>query len=66
MSTPVNKGEGGVQNTQNPVNVVYEQPRSCDDDREEQFLAAKKMKWALTVAFVISKAMRIEKLQIPI
>ena len=40
--------------------------RSCDDDREEQFLAAKKMKWALTVAFVISKAMGIEKLQIPI
>ena len=26
MSTPVNKGEGGVKNTQNPVNVVYEQP----------------------------------------
>ena len=25
MSTPVNKGEGGGQNTQNPVNVVYEQ-----------------------------------------
>ena len=28
MSTPVNKGEGGVKNTQNPVNVVYEQPPS--------------------------------------
>ena len=26
MTTPVNKGEGGVKNTQNPVNVVYEQP----------------------------------------
>ena len=28
MSTPVNKGEGGVKNAQNPVNVVYEQPLS--------------------------------------
>ena len=26
MSTPVNKGREGVKNTQNPVNVVYEQP----------------------------------------
>ena len=27
MSTPVNKGEGGVKNTQNSVNVVYERPQ---------------------------------------
>ena len=26
MSTPVNKGEGGGQNAQNSVNVVYERP----------------------------------------
>ena len=26
MSTPVNKGEGGVKNTKNSVNVVYERP----------------------------------------
>ena len=26
MSTPVNKGEGGVKNTENSVNVVYEWP----------------------------------------
>ena len=42
MSTPVNKGEGGGQNAQNPVNVVYEQPLIVYSDTHVQKIVENK------------------------
>ena len=41
MSTPVNKGEGWGQNSQNPVNVVYECPlRNYESQMSRWYIAS--------------------------